>query len=278
MLDLDIKWFFDNLDHELIIKALLRHTNEKWILLHIERWLKAPIQTQNWDTISRDKWTPQWWVISPLLANLVLHYALDKWMDINNPAIPFERYADDGIYHCVSESQAKILLSDINTRLNECWLELNKEKTRIIYCKDWNRRWKHEIEDFDFLGFNFRARSARGSNNKLFTSFLPAISKKSEKNIRATMRKWQLHVRSDKSIDELSKMVNPIIRWWINYYWSYYKSELYPMFFHLNTILTRWAMKKHKKLRWHFIRSNKRINSIAKRDTKLFAHWEFVKS
>jgi retron-type reverse transcriptase len=93
-LDLDIKGFFDSIDHDLLMRAVRKHTDCKWVRLYIERWLKAPVQLEDGSLIHREKGTQQGGVISPLLANLFLHYTFDKWMQRHYPQIPFERYAD----------------------------------------------------------------------------------------------------------------------------------------------------------------------------------------
>jgi len=195
--DLDIKGFFDSIDHELMMRAVRKHTEEKWVLLYIERWLTAPVMVEDGRCEERGKGTPQGGVISPLLANLFLHYAFDMWMKGNQPDIPFERYADDVICHCKSEAQAKWLLSLVEKRLAFCRLELNREKTNIVYCMDDNRRGDYPICKFDFLGFTFRPRRAKNKQGKYFVSFLPAVSNKAAKAMRQYIRRWRLHLRSD---------------------------------------------------------------------------------
>jgi len=190
VLDLDIKGFFDNLNHELVMRAVRKHTDCKWILLYIERWLKASAQLQDGTLVGRDMGTPQGGVISPLLANLFLHYAFDEWMKRTCPLIPFERYADDIIAHCVSEQQAKWLKVKTEERLSQCGLELHPQKTKIVYCKDDRRKGQHQNERFDFLGYTFRPRGAKRRNGGLFICFCPAISDKASKEICRVMRSW----------------------------------------------------------------------------------------
>ncbi len=194
VVDLDIKGFFDNLNHEFVMRAVRKHTDCKWILLCIERWLKAPAQLQDGTLVSRDKGTPQGGVASPLLANLFLHYAFDEWMKRMCPGIPFERYADDIIAHCVSEQQAKWLKAKIEERLSQCGLELHPQKTRIVYCKDDRRKGEHQNVSFDFLGYTFRCREAKRRNGGTFINFCPAISDKASKEICRVMRSW--HIQS----------------------------------------------------------------------------------
>lgn len=275
VVDLDIKGFFDNLDHGLMMKAVRKHTKYKWILLYIERWLKAPAQKEDGTLVDRDKGTPQGGVVSPLLANLFLHYAFDDWMKRNYPGIPFERYADDIIVHCVSEKQAKFIRAKIEERLLQYGLELNREKTRIVYCKDTNRRTGYQNEWFDYLGYTFCSRKAKNREGKFFYAFSPGVSTEAVKDIRRVMRGWRIHRRSDLSIKDLSRLFNPIVRGWINYYGQYHKTALYRVFQVFNHILVRWAMWKYKTLRYHQRRATSWLRFVARRKAGLFAHWEF---
>jgi RNA-directed DNA polymerase len=274
VVDLDIKGFFDSIDHELLMRALRKHTDCKWVFLYIERWLKAPAQLENGSLIHRGKGTPQGGVISPLLANLFLHYAFDMWMQRQYPQIPFERYADDGICHCRNKAEAEGLRVAIERRFAECGLELNLQKTRIVYCKDDYRRGDYPEQKFDFLGYTFRPRRAKSRQGRYFVGFNPAISNEATKSICDTMRQWNLHRRSDKSLDELAQMINPVLRGWINYYGHFRKSALYRTFQHLNNILARWASRKYKRLRGHKRRAFLWLQCIAHRQPSLFAHWQ----
>ena len=274
VLDLDIKGLFDNIDHELLLKAVGRHTDSKWILLYVERWLKAPAQQPDGTLVQRDRGTPQGGVVSPLLANLFLHYVFDDWMRRKYPAIPFERYADDTIVHCKTETEAKEIEAAIEERLKQCRLELQTEKTRIVYCKDDNRRGTYSQEKFDFLGFTFRPRRSKNKWGQCFVNFSPAISKDATKSIQRIVRSWKLHLRTDLSLNDLARMYNPIIRGWINYYGSYYKSALYRVFHQLACSLIRWVMKKYKKFRGCVRRANYWLGRIAIREPNLFAHWQ----
>jgi RNA-directed DNA polymerase len=237
VLEYDIKGLFDNIDHELLMRAVRKHTESKWILLYIERWLKAPFQKGDGTQNERMKGTPQGGVISPVLSNLFLHYVSDVWMKRNYPELPFCRYADDGIVHCRTKSEALALKETLEARFRGCKLELHPEKTRIVYCKDSNRREEHPSTSFDFLGFTFRPRLSKTREGKYFVNFSPAVSNKAGKEMRQKSRRWNLQLRSDKSLEDLSRIFSPIIRGWINYYGSFYKSALYPTLRHLNTIL-----------------------------------------
>ena len=274
VLDLDVKGFFDNIPHELLLSAVRKHVPQKWGQLYIERWLKAPMQDRDGKLKERPKGTPQGGVISPVLANLYLHYAIDQWMKRNYPTLPFERYADDIIVHCKTNEQAKELWTALSKRLGDCGLELHPQKTKIVYCKDDDRTGRSENEKFDFLGYTFRARRSKNRWGKYFINFSPAISDKASKSIREQLGSWKIPLRSDKSLEDLSKMFNPVIRGWINYYGRYYPSAMYPTFRHVNSKLKKWANRKHKKLRGHKRRSEHWLGRVARRDPSLFAHWQ----
>jgi RNA-directed DNA polymerase len=274
VLDLDIKGFFDSIDHGVLMRAVRKHTDCKWVLLYIERWLKAPVQLEDGSLIHRDKGTPQGGVISPVLANLFLHYAFNMWMKKRYPRIPFERYADDVICHCRSKAEAEGLRVAIERRFAECGLELHLQKTRVVYCKDDDRRGDYPEQKFDFLGYTFRPRRAKNRRGRFFVGFNPAISNKATKSICDAMRQWKLHRRTDKSLDELAQMVNPVLRGWINYYGHFRKSALYRTFQHLNNILARWASRKYKRLRGHKRRAFLWMQGIVRRQPRLFAHWQ----
>jgi RNA-directed DNA polymerase len=275
VLEFDIKGLFDNIDHDLLMRAVRKHTDSKWMLLSIERWLKAPFQGEEGIWVERTKGTPQGGVISPLLANLFLHYVFDKWMERNYPQVPFCRYADDGVVLCRSEEEALMIKEVLEARFKECNLELHPEKTRIIYCKDDDRRGEHPHTRFDFLGFTFRPRKSKDRWGRSFINFSPAVSNGAGKEMRQETRRWKLHLRSDKSLEDLSRMLSPKVRGWINYYGSFYKSALYPTLCHLNRILVRWAMRKFKRLRHHLTNAVYWLGRIAKRQPDLFPHWQF---
>ena len=220
MLDIDVKGFFDSIDWELLLKAVRSHTDCPWVLLYIERWLKAPVQMEDGNIVPRTAGTPQGGVISPLLANLFLHYAFDMWMAREFPHIPFERYADDAICHCKSAEEARALWSALADRFAACKLALHPEKTKIVYCKDVNRRGNFPAISFDFLGFQFRARKTMWQRRAVH-GFLPAASPKALTRIGREIRHWALHHRSDKSLEELAAIYNPIVRGWIGYYGNF---------------------------------------------------------
>jgi group II intron reverse transcriptase/maturase len=240
VLDLDVRAFFDSIDWELMLTAIRHHTDCAWVLLYIERWLKAPVQLEDGSIVPRMAGTPQGGVISPLLANLFLHYVFDVWMARNYPHIPFERYADDAICHCASAEEARALWSALVDRFAACKLTLHPEKTKIVYCKDANRRGDFPNIHFDFLGFQFRARKTMW-RGKAVHGFMPAASPKALTSISRTVRRWALHHRSDRSLKDLAKMYNPCIRGWIGYYSNFYKMQLRPTLKRIDAYVIRWA-------------------------------------
>ncbi|MEL6276463.1 MAG: group II intron reverse transcriptase/maturase, partial [Bacteroidota bacterium] len=274
LVDLDIKGFFDNLDHKLLAKALRKHTDCKWVLLYIDRWLVAPVQKPDGKLEARIKGSPQGSVISPLLANLFLHYALDEWLRRNYSANPFARYADDSVVHCKTEQEAIQLKEAIAKRMEACGLSLHPEKTKIVYCKDEDRTENYPNEQFDFLGYTFRSRRSKNRWGKHFINFSPAVSETAKTKMRRQMRKWKLHLRTDKDLEDLSRMFNPILRGWIMYYGKYYKSAMYPVLKHLNRLLIRWATRKYKRLKRHKRRAAYWLGSVSRRQPKLFCHWQ----
>ena len=274
VIDLDIRSFFDSIDHDLMMKAVSRHTQQRWILLYIERWLKAPIEKEDGTTITRDRGTAQGSAISPLLANLFLHYAFDSWMVRNFPNCPWERYADDGVIHCASEQEAREVLAALSQRMANVGLELHPDKTKIVYCKDANRKGSYECEQFDFLGYQFRPRLARNRSGQFFVSFLPAISNAAIKAIGQKIRGWRLNLHSDKSLTDLAGFINPILRGWINYYGRFYPSKLFRTLKRIDEYIIRWARRKYKRLSTSIWRASKWLRGVKRHSPALFAHWK----
>jgi len=272
--DLDIKGFFDNLDHEIMMRAVRQHAKDKWVALYVERWLKAPALDEQGNLLKRERGTPQGGVISPLLANLFLHYAFDLWMRRNWQHLPFERYADDIIVHCRAKGEAELVRRNIAARLQQCGLELHPKKTKLVYCKDANRKESHPNEQFDFLGFTFRPRKAVNRKGTLFCSFSPAISKRAVLKISDEIRRWQLHRRTTSSIEDLAKILNPKLRGWFNYYGRFNPSALRPIERHVGQSLVRWACRKYKKLRRHWTRAWEWLVRLIERQPTLLALWE----
>jgi RNA-directed DNA polymerase len=274
VLEFDIKGLFDNIPHEKLMLAVRKHTQCRWVILYIERWLTAPFQKNDGERVARTSGTPQGGVISPVLANLFLHYVFDMWMKKNRPQNPWARYADDGIVHCRSEKEAQELVKQLGTRFQECGLELHPTKTRIVYCKDDDRAGEYSNEKFDFLGYTFRPRLAKNRYGKFFVSFLPAVSDKAAKSMRQSIHDWRMHLKPDKSIEDLSRMFNPIIRGWINYYGNFYPSWLYRVMRYLNRALVHWVRRKYKRFARHKRRAEYWLGRLARRQPKLFAHWQ----
>jgi RNA-directed DNA polymerase len=273
VVDLDIRAFFDSMDHTLLMRAVRKHTTCPWIPLYIERWLKAPVQYEDGTDEARDRGTPQGGVISPLLANLFLHYAFDKWMQRIHPDNPFERYADDAIVHCRSEAEAHRMKEEIEQRLAECGLTMHPDKTKIVYCRDQQRQGSYPQVQFDFLGYSFQPRQAKAKWGNLFVGFLPAISAKAAKTIRNTIRSWRTHRWTQLSIEELAATFNPVLRGWIGYYGQFYKSKLASVLGQFDYALRRWARRKFKRLKAGPTRAGAWLRRVAQQKPDLFAHW-----
>ena len=273
VLDLDVKNFFDTIDWELLMRAVRRHTDCKWVLLYIERWLRASVRMPDGTLVSRERGTPQGGVISPLLANLFLHYAFDRWMQDRYPRIPFERYADDIICHCRSEAQARLLLEALGVRFSACQLELHAGKTQIVYCKDANRRGSYPHQRFDFLGHTFRPRRAMNRDGTLFVSFAPAVSDRAAKRMRRCIRRWRLHRRNDLSLEAIAEWTRPVLLGWVRYYGRFQPSVLRRALRTLDRFIVRWACRKYKRFRRHAMRVWAWLRALKQRRPDLFAHW-----
>jgi RNA-directed DNA polymerase len=275
VLEFDIKGLFDNIDHELLMSALEKHTECKWVQLYVRRWLNAPLQKADGTLVERTRGTPQGGVVSPVLANLFLHYAFDVWITRAFPGVPWCRYADDGLIHCKTETEAQMMKEALRKRLAECGLEMHPEKTHIAYCKDENRKGSYPNTKFDFLGYTFRGRIAENKGTgTLFMSFSPAVSATALKAMRAKTRKANFRNNTDLSLEDISRMHNPILRGWIAYYGRFHASALYPMFRHFNKTLIAWAMQKYKRLRRRKAKATLFIKGISEKQPGLFAHWQ----
>lgn len=279
VIDLDIKSFFDTIPHELLVKAVRRHTDQAWILLYIERWLKAPVQLADGKLEARTCGTPQGSVISPLLANLFLHYTFDEWMKCYIPYCPFERYADDAIVHCKSQEQARYVRGKIEERFKAVGMELHPTKTKIVYCM--HGKSKHDgkdypIKQFDFLGFTFKSRSTRTLRKQVnaYRCFYPAISTEAKNEIMDKVRAWKIKRMVNLKLEDIAKMINPSLRGWINYYGKFGKGELSKLLQHINEHLVKWMKKKYRikrkkvALKW--------LQKVTMRAPNLFVHWELL--
>jgi RNA-directed DNA polymerase len=275
VIDLDIKGFFDTVPHDLILRAVDRHTDVPWVRLYVRRWLLAPMRMSDGTLVARDRGTPQGSVISPLLANLFMHYAFDAWMAREHPSVQFERYCDDIVVHCGSKSRAESLLAAIDGRLGSVGLELHPEKTKIVYCKDGNRRDSYEHTEFTFLGYTFRARGARSRHGVTFTGFLPAVSKRAKKAMSLVMRSWRLGRRTELGFTDLARWINPIVAGWINHYGHFYRSELVGFLDRINDMLVRWLTRKYKRLRGSRKKARQLLRDVHNAYRGMFAHWRF---
>lgn len=276
VIDLDIAKFFDTVDHDLMMKAVRANTDQKWVVLYVQRWLKAPMRYPDGTVAARDRGTPQGSAVSPILANLFLHYAFDAWMAREFPELPFERYVDDAVVHCHSQRQAEMVRDKIRRRFAEVGLMLHPEKTKVVYCKDGRRTGTAEQVSFDFLGYTFRTRGARDKNGTMFTSFLPAISKTAMKAINAEVRSWRLHLHNTWTLGQVARWINPIVRGWIQYYGRFNRSELYVLCKRINTYLVRWARKKYRRLHG-FKKVHDWWKQLGEAYPRLFFHWSFTR-
>lgn len=275
VLEFDIKGLFDNIDHALLQRALEKHTACEWVRLYIGRWLMAPLQLADGTLVARTKGTPQGGVVSPLMANLFLHYAFDVWMTRTYPGVPWCRYADDGLVHCRTEQEAQAIMAALSARLAECGLQMHPEKTQIVYCRDGSRKERHPNTKFDFLGYTFRPRVVKNrKRNSLFVSFTPAVSAKALKSMRQTTRRLNYRNRTELSLRDISRQFNPVLRGWIAYYGRFSPSALYPVFRHVNKTLIAWAMRKYRRLKGHKTRASLFLESVAEKHPSLFVHWQ----
>jgi len=278
VIEFDIKGLFDNIDHDLMMRAVRKHCEIPWVRLYVERWLTAPMLATDGELIERNRGTPQGGVISPMLANLFLHYAFDRWVASNLRSVRFVRYADDGLVHCRSYKQAKYALDRITQRLKACGLEVHPDKTRIVYCCDVNRREDFPCQQFTFLGYTFRPRKAVDKYGRVYVNFAPAVSREALKAMRQTIRGWHIQLMNGKSLQDLSRMFNPVLRGWLNYYGRFHRSALYCVWQHMNAYLTRWLMRKYKRLARHKTRAWRYLDELKARNPNAFVHWQLGSS
>jgi len=276
LVEFDIKAAFDEIDHGLLMKAVRAHIKEDWILLYIERWLNAPFETNNGAHLPRSRGTPQGGVVSPILMNLFMHYAFDRWMQRTSPLCPFARYADDAVVHCRSRKQAEFVMQAIASRLTECGLTMHPEKSKIVYCKDSNRTACHPHVSFTFLGFEFRPRKALSRDKEVFTSFLPGVSSRALKRMRQEVREWRLTRQTHVTLAELAKLYNPVIQGWWIYYGAFYQTAMHDLFRHIDHALERWASRKYKTLRGRKRRTVAWLRKVRDACPSLFHHWRVI--
>jgi len=273
---MDIKGFFDNIDHQKLMLAVEKHVPEQWVRLYIKRWLNMPVLTKSGKLVEKQgKGTPQGGVISPLLANLFLHYALDKWLEKTDKTVKFARYADDAILHCYSKAHAEQTLNAINERMATCGLELHPDKTKIVYCRDFRRKGNYPEVKFDFLGYSFQPRTAKSrKTGKLFLGYDCAISISSRKRIADKLEDLKIESRSFKSIVGIAQFMNPLIRGWVNYYGKFRGYELSRVFRLLRNRIIRWARKRYKRYRTSLNRTFRWLDRVREQYPYLFYHWK----
>ncbi len=275
VVEFDIKGAFDNVDHALLMKSVKHHFGNRWFVLYIDRWLKVPSVNSEGKIISRTKGVPQGGVVSPILMNLFMHYAFDTWMVRNHRGKPFVRYADDGLVHCRSLEESKTVMKFLRQRFQQCGMEIHPDKSGIVYCKDANRKQQWKNVKFTFLGYTFQPRGAKDKKGRLFLSFLPAASIESKRSLRQKIRKWAIHRQSQHSLEELAKLINPVVRGWFNYFGKFNQATVIEMSYYLNNLLSKWARKKFRKLRYRKRESAEWVKRTAKSVPHLFAHWKY---
>jgi RNA-directed DNA polymerase len=273
VIEFDIKGLFDNIDHALLMRAVRKHCRTPWVLLYIERWLTAPMEMADGTRVERTRGTPQGGVVSPLLANLFLHYAFDRWVSDHLRGVRFCRYADDGVIHCKSRAQAEYVLRRVAERFRACGLELHPVKTRIVYCRDINRPAEYPVVQFTFLGYTFRPRKAVDKYGRVYVNFAPAVSREALRAMRQTIRSWHLQLMCDKQIGDLSRMFNPVLRGWRNYYGRFHGSAMDTVWKHLDAYLVRWLQRKYKSLARHKTRAWEALRRLSTAHPRAFVHW-----
>ncbi|MGZ6838678.1 MAG: group II intron reverse transcriptase/maturase [Blastococcus sp.] len=277
VIDLDLKSFFDTIPHDLLLRAVERHLDHdrRWVLLYVQRWLVAPLQREDGSLVARDRGSPPGSAISPLLANLFLHYAFDTWMVATFPTVPFERYAHDVVVHVRTERHAREVRTAITARLAECGLELNEAKTVTVYCRDEKRDGPYDGPTrFDFLGYTFRPRLVRTQTGRYFVGFTPAVADKAGKRMRSVIRRWRIHRRTTWTLDDLAREINPVTRGWITYYGRFHRSALYPTLHSIDKYLVRWLTRKYRRFRAAPGRAYAFLRAVKERQPDLFVHWQ----
>lgn len=276
VIDLDIKGFFDNINHDKLMLAVEKHVSENWCVTYIRRWLQMPVLAKSGELVQKQgKGTPQGGVISPLLANLFLHYAMDKWLEQTHPTVSYVRYADDAILHCRSKQQAEYVLRNLNKRMQDVGLELHSEKTKLVYCKDYRRQENHPTVKFDFLGYSFQPRTTMSKKTgKLFLGFDCAISIGSKKRIADKMKELDIVHLTHKSIVGVAQFLEPYIRGWINYYGKYRISALNPIFQLLRKRLVMWARKRYKRYKTNLNKAYDWLKRVKEQFPNLFYQWK----
>lgn len=275
VIDMDIKGFFDNISHDLLLKALDKVVAEKWVKMYSKRWLEMPVQKLDGTIVRKEgRGTPQGGVISPLLANLFLHYAFDMWITKQHPSICFERYADDIIVHCHTQQEAEAILLQIAERMKQCQLELHPVKTKIVYCRDYRRKEPHEHVQFDFLGFSFQPRPTKDyQTGIIYNMFDLSISRGSQKRIVEEINRFKIQMWSESTIEQIADTLYSKLQGWINYYGKFRKWLFLNVFRRLSFRLVQWAQHKYKlsgiKMSYQWLENYQKVHPA------LFAHWRY---
>ncbi|PVD49280.1 group II intron reverse transcriptase/maturase [Terrimonas sp.] len=278
VIDMDIKSFFDEVNHELLMKAIDKHVPEKWVKMYIRRWLEAPVQTKDGLVFKKGQGTPQGGVISPLLANLFLHYVLDKWLAKTFPTVRFVRYADDVVVHCISEKQSHYVLEGIRLRLQECKLRLSEEKTKITYCQDYRRQGRKDYpKKFDFLGHTFKPMSKKSNrNNGVFLGYDCQMSMKSRTRIISEWKQMNFQRESTWTMQDLATLVNAKTRGIINYFGKVKTFSPGKLFRHLDYRIAKWVKNKFKRLH-SYQKAYDWLRNIKSGYPNIFVHWSLSK-
>ena len=276
VIELDIKGLFDNIDHELLMKAVKLHVKEKWAVLYIQRWLTAPFVDRDGKETPRVSGTPQGGVISPILANLFMHYAFDMWMMRNHPEAPFERYADDALIHCGTREETQSVKAELAKRFAECKLEMNEDKTRIAYCKSMKNTLNEPVISFDFLGYTFAPNYHPCKDGKRRLGFLPRVSRSAAKHLKDRIKALKLERMAGSPIERIAELLNPIIRGWTNYYGRFCPHAMKDALMCIEERILRWGMHKYNTLRGSLAKARNWLDAIRRQSPELFAHWKYL--
>lgn len=274
VLEVDIRAFFDHVRHDLIIQALEHHQMPAWVILYCRRWLEAPMQNEAGEMQPRHRGTPQGGVISPLLANLFLHYAFDLWMGRACRGVPFERYADDIVIHCSRMSEAVRIKQQLEERLADVGLTINEDKSKIVYIDVFERR--NVATSFTFLGYDFKVRTLKNHKGELFRKCMPGASMKAMRRIVQVIKHWRLHRSTAADLKALARRYNAVVRGWIEYYGKFwYRNFSYRLWSAMQSRLLKWMKSKYRISTRH---AGRKLDQARRDNPKLFAHWYLLRA
>ena len=275
VLEVDISAFFDTVRHDLVIKALEHHQMPPWVILYCRRWLEAPMWREGEEELqARNVGTPQGGVISPLLANLFLHYAFDQWMDRHHRFTPFERYADDIVCHCTTMREAMALRKSLKSRLAEVGLAINESKSHVVYIGTYQRTNVNTC--FTFLGYDFQVRTLKSAKGELFRKCMPGASKKAMKRITRTIRSWRIHRSTTDDVKTFARRHNATLRGWIAYYGEFwYWHFSYRLWTVFQSRLVKWMKAKYRIPQRV---AERRLAALRRAEPRLFAHWDLLRA